>query len=56
MAFNGDHPVILPSIGVFANPGDVVDVPDDFANANFSPVVPTQPTASPKTKPEGESK
>lgn len=35
----GGFDVILPSIPASAKPGEVIDVPDDFYNVNFEPVI-----------------
>lgn len=33
----GETPVQLPTIGIEVKPGDEIDVPDDFHNAQFVP-------------------
>lgn len=34
----GDGFALLPTLSVEVSPGDVIDVPDDFENANFEAV------------------
>lgn len=40
---NGDTTVMLPGAPVDVKYGDVIDVPDDFFNANFEDVVEDEP-------------
>lgn len=57
--YDGKQPVYLPTLGIRVNPGDICTVPDDFSNANFSPVSPAvdpvkakPPLAQTEVKPE----
>lgn len=34
--YNGDYTVIMPTLGIEVNPGDTVDVEDDFNNDHFA--------------------
>jgi hypothetical protein len=45
--YDGSFAVDVPSLGLVVQPGDVIDVPDDFANSQFSDV---QATVTKKTK------
>lgn len=36
--YKGDLPALLPTLGIEVKPGDVIEVPDDFVNANFEEV------------------
>lgn len=42
--YNGDLEVIMPTIGITVEPGDVIDVEDDFENGKFTPVDDTNNT------------
>lgn len=42
----GDALTLLPTLNVEVAPGDVIDVPDDFNNANFEMVVAERKAAS----------
>lgn len=46
--YEGDVPVQLSTLGKDVNPGDEIEVPDSFHNANFTEVTPK--------KKEGEKK
>lgn len=47
---NGDTIVMLPGNPVDVKFGDVIDVPDDFNNANFEDVVEDEPKQSKSSK------
>jgi hypothetical protein len=34
----GELPAFLPTLGLEVEPGDIIEVPDDFLNANFENV------------------
>jgi hypothetical protein len=50
--FNGHEAVDLPTLGVRVEPGDVIDVPDEFLNSLF---VEVKSQESKKTAKESDS-
>lgn len=44
--YNGELESLLPTLGFVVKKGDVIEVPDDFSNANFSDVKETPKKAS----------
>jgi hypothetical protein len=50
--YTGDLEATIPMLNLTVNSGDVIDVPDDFANGNFEPVVETKQK---QTKAEGDN-
>lgn len=50
--YNGTLPALLPTLGLEVNPGDVIDAPDDFMNAQFEEVVDKKTTSKPSADKE----
>jgi hypothetical protein len=50
--YEGDHAVDLPTLGIRVEPGDVIDVPDEFSNSLF---VEVKSQESKKTAKESDS-
>lgn len=55
--YRGEHPVDLPTLGLRAEPGQVVDVPEGFSSPVFEPVPADPPAPAPDPAPhkDGEA-
>lgn len=41
--YNGELPALLPTLGKLVNPEDIIDVPDDFNNSEFTVIEEDKP-------------